>query len=447
MKYRSLFAVIIGVMVFSFSNSLRAAEQYTLEDLYRIALERAERIKISGEDLVISEWGKDKAVSAFLPKISAFGNYTRYTEKKDAATPVGSFPLQPSSSSAWGLRLDQSISLGGQEFVNFSISEKDIELKRSNFLAAKESYLLNVASAYYDVLKGVKSVEIAKANVERLTKYRDAANARLKAGEVTRTVILRAEAELSGAQADLVRSENLLKFSTAVIARVAGISGEFEIREKEASESRMNSEESESLESLKQRTFADRVELKAGDMQKRIASAQVRHAKGSFLPTVSLAGVYTKMDEDPSSSFVNKESAYGTLSINFPIFEGGLRRAEVREAEARQRQAELQFEDLKKSIDIEVESAYLDLRTQAETLKSLADQVKFATDNYNAVSKQFEYGLANSIDVMDANTLLVTSERQLAEAKYNYQLAGLKLKRATGTLLATVNTKQQAVHE
>ncbi|HMK50556.1 MAG TPA: hypothetical protein VK435_10930, partial [Thermodesulfovibrionales bacterium] len=78
MKYRSLFAVIIGVMVFSFSNSLRAAEQYTLEDLYRIALERAERIKISGEDLVISEWGKDKAVSAFLPKISAFGNYTRY---------------------------------------------------------------------------------------------------------------------------------------------------------------------------------------------------------------------------------------------------------------------------------------------------------------------------------------------------------------------------------
>ncbi|HMK49297.1 MAG TPA: TolC family protein, partial [Thermodesulfovibrionales bacterium] len=361
--------------------------------------------------------------------------------------PVGSFPLQPSSSSAWGLRLDQSISLGGQEFVNFSISENDIELKRSNFLAAKESYLLNVASAYYDVLKGVKSVEIAKANVERLTKYRDAANARLKAGEVTRTVILRAEAELSGAQADLVRSENLLKFSTAVLARVAGISGEFEIREKEASESRMNSEEPESLESLKQRTLADRVELKAGDMQKRIASAQVRHAKGSFLPTVSLAGVYTKMDEDPSSSFVNKESAYGTLSINFPIFEGGLRRAEVREAEARQRQAELQFEDLKKSIDIEVESAYLDLRTQAETLKSLADQVKFATDNYNAVSKQFEYGLANSIDVMDANTLLVTSERQLAEAKYNYQLAGLKLKRATGTLLATVNTKQQAVHE
>ena len=429
MKHLSLVAVFfVAASVFFPLKSLFAAEQYTLEDLYRIALERAEQLKISGEDLVISEWGKDKAISAFLPKGSAFGNYTKYTEKKEAATPIGSFPLQPSSSSSWGLRLDQSLSLGGQEIINFFISEKDIELKRSNLSAIKEAYLLSVASSYYDVLKGNKSVEIAKANVERLTKYRDAADARLKAGEVTRTVILRAGAELSGAQTDLVRAENLLKFSTAVLARVAGISGEFEIKEKEQSQSKGNGEEHEALESLKQKTLSDRAD-------------HVRYAKGSFLPTVSLAGVYTKMDENPSSSFINKESTYGMLSINFPFFEGGLRRAEVREAEARQRQAELGYEDLKKSIYIEVENAYLDLKTQAETLKSLEDQVRFAEDNYNAVSKQFEYGLANSIDVMDANTLLVTSERQLSEAKYNYQLAILKLKRATGTLLTTVNSK------
>jgi outer membrane protein len=443
MKHLSLVVVLsIVISVLLPLKGLLAAEQFTLEDLYRIALERAEQVKISGEDFVISEWGKDKAVSAFLPKISAFGNYTRYTEKKEAATPMGSFPLQPSSSSSWGLRLDQSFSLGGQEIINFSISEKDIDLKRSNLSAVKEAYLLSVATAYFDVLKGSKSVEIARANVERLTKYRDAANARLKAGEVTRTVILRAEAELSGAQADLVRSENLLKFSMAVLARVAGISGEFEIKEQEVSQDKVLGEAHESIESLKQKTLAERAELKSGDLQKRIAEDQVRFAKGSFFPNLSVSGVYTKMDENPSSSFINKESTYGIVSINFPFFEGGLRRAEVREAEARQRQAELGYEDLKKSIYIEVDNAYLDLKTQAETLKSLEDQVKFAGDNFNAVSKQFEYGLANSIDVMDANTLLVTSERQLSEAKYNYQLAMLKLKRATGTLLTIVSSRQ-----
>jgi outer membrane protein len=54
------------------------------------------------------------------------------------------------------------------------------------------------------------------------------------------------------------------------------------------------------------------------------------------------------------------------------------------------------------------------------------------------VSKQFKHGLANSVDVMDANTLLVTAERELINAKYNYQFAILKLKHATGTLLKTV---------
>jgi outer membrane protein len=114
----------------------------------------------------------------------------------------------------------------------------------------------------------------------------------------------------------------------------------------------------------------------------------------------------------------------------------------VKEAEARQRQSELIYEDLKKTINIEVENAYLDLITQREILKSLEDQLTFARDNYNATSKQFEFGLANSIDVMDANTLLVTAERQLAEARLNYQLADLRLKRATGTLLKTVVSGQ-----
>jgi outer membrane protein len=98
----------------------------------------------------------------------------------------------------------------------------------------------------------------------------------------------------------------------------------------------------------------------------------------------------------------------------------------------------LAYEDFKKSVGIEVASAYLDLVTQKGTLKYLEDQVVYARDNFNAVSKQFEFGLAQSLDVMDANTLLVTAERNLSEAVYNYQFAILKMKKATGTLLKEV---------
>src|SRR4030042_3578922 len=205
--------------------------EYTLGDLYRIALERSERIKISEQDLFIAEREKDKAMSAFLPKLSAFGDYTRYSEEKLSTTPDFSFALQPKMSASWGFRLDQSLSLGGREITAFQISKKGIESRRYNLNATRGDYLLGVSVSFYDVLKTNKSVEIAKANVERLTKHRDAAWTRLKVGEVTKTALLRAEAELSGAQSELIRGENNLSPPKAVLARKVGINEQYDIEE------------------------------------------------------------------------------------------------------------------------------------------------------------------------------------------------------------------------
>ena len=93
---------------------------------------------------------------------------------------------------------------------------------------------------------------------------------------------------------------------------------------------------------------------------------------------------------------------------------------------------------MKKSIDLEVESAYLDLLTQKEALVYLKDQLVFAEDNYRAVSRQFEVGLADSINVIDANTLLVSTERNFTEATYNYRISILRIKQTTGSFLKEI---------
>lgn len=113
--------------------------------------------------------------------------------------------------------------------------------------------------------------------------------------------------------------------------------------------------------------------------------------------------------------------------------------AEYKEAVAKERQARLAFDDLKKSVDIELKSACLNLETLKGSLKFLEDQQTFARDNYNAVMKQFENGLATSLDVMDANTLLLTADRDLTKALYNYQIAYLMVKKSSGSLLKFVN--------
>ncbi len=143
----------------------------------------------------------------------------------------------------------------------------------------------------------------------------------------------------------------------------------------------------------------------------------------------------------------NKESKYAIASINFPIFEGGLRRAEVSEAKAKLRQAELQYEDTVKEVFIDVESAYHNYITFRDTIKSLEDEVAFARDNFNSVFKQYQFGLASSLDVTDANTFLVTAERKLMEAQYNYQLAILRLRQSTGTLLKAFRDNEIVAQE
>ena len=75
-------------------------------------------------------------------------------------------------------------------------------------------------------------------------------------------------------------------------------------------------------------------------------------------------------------------------------------------------------------------------KRRRELLKFLEDQLAFARDNYKAVLRQFENGLAVSLDVMDANSLLLSSEKNVAEALYNYQLAYLKSKKIERHVIA-----------
>jgi len=448
-------SIIFSVITFFFFTvgiitEVLSAEEYSLDDLYRIALERSEQVGISEQNTILAKRGKDKALSFLLPRVSTFGEYTQYSEEKDASSNTGRFTIQPGSSSSWGVSIEQSLSLGGREITNFRISRKAIESSEYDLYTTKEAYILRVAESFYDVLQASKSVDIAQENVKRLIKYRNDAKIRLQVGEVTKTALLRAEAELSGAQSELIRTENVLNLAKAVLARIVGIEGDFDLKESTYTENpsignTLFSDELEPLYSLKVEAMRERSELKSNHIQKLIAEEQVRYAKGLYWPTLSVEGVYLKREEDPSSPFFNDESIYGTLRLEFPLFEGGLRRAEVREAEARKKQADLTYNDLRKKINVEVESAYLALKTQKGTLKSLEDQLEFARENYNAVSKQFTYGLADSIDVIDANTLLLESERQLNRAQYNYKLFLLVLKRATGTLLKEVVSQRSRV--
>ena len=419
-------AAVVGLLLCLGSAPSPAAE-YALEDLYRIGMQKSEKIRVSGENVQIADSGRYKALSALLPKATVFGTHTSYTDEKRNAT--GSL-IQPDRQSAWGARIDETLSLSGREFTSYSLAADSVEKSRHDFRSFQEEFLLAVSLAYFEFMKARKALEIADSNVERLTKYREAARTRLKAGEITKTTVLRAEGELSGALSEQIKARNAYESARVFLARLVGIERDFEIREVPITE-----RDAADLEQLKERARKNRSDVKSAEMQVRIAEKQIAVSRGAYWPSVNVAGVYTSTEQSPETASYNRESAYGAVTLNFPVFEGGLRRAEVQESESRYRQAELQYRDFVKSVNVEVENTWLDLIAQKGIFKSAQDQLAYAEDNIRAVAKQFEFGLASSLDVIDANNLLISAQKLMADATYNYQYFILRLQRVTGTPL------------
>jgi outer membrane protein len=440
---------IIICLVFISVPFIVSGQEYSLDELFMLSLERSETIKISEEDLSIADLNRKKALSALIPTFSAFANHINYTE--DKSSPFGL--VQPDYTNQWGLRVEQTFSLSGRELTAYKIAKYNIEKGIYSLQSVKEKRLLDVAGSYFNLMKSNKAGEIASANVERLEKHRNASRTRVEVGDATKTALLRAEAELAGARSELIRAENSMLLLKSVLASRVGIEGDISVKEPQLpadangksviNELTQNCAK-DALTCLKDRARDDRAEIRSLNIDLSVAEQEVRYNRGSYWPKLTVEGVYFREENEPARSFELNESIFGALRLDFPFYEGGLRRAEVAEAKAKLRQAEHIVGDSTRLINLEIEDAYLNLTTVSSIIKHLKAEVTYATDNFNSVEKQFQHGLADSIDVIDANTLFVTAERKLANAQYDYQYAIINLKRAAGVLLESIETDQLA---
>ncbi|MHB8845235.1 MAG: TolC family protein [Nitrospirota bacterium] len=117
-----------------------------------------------------------------------------------------------------------------------------------------------------------------------------------------------------------------------------------------------------------------------------------------------------------------------------PLFEGGLQKAEVSEARSKQRQAELASVLLKRTIESEVQEAYINCQMVNAVLATARVQQGNARTNFDTVEGLFSEGLVPSLSLIDAQQALSLVEFELISATYEQQLAILRLQNRMGTL-------------
>lgn len=402
---------------------------YSLQDLCRAADKNAEVIRIADQDLFIADQEKNRALSVLIPRATLFGNHMNYMNN-DAFSP---------DATTLGAKLTQSFTLNGRELIAYGVTKKGIEKAGFSKETIRADYLFQVAQYYFQTLSAKRLVEIAQAEVERLKAHRNSVQEKLIVGSVTKTALYRAEAELSRSLTDKIVAENRVGQNMAGIVRLAGIEDDFQI----SAEDVKNIEGfSFTLDEIKTQALANRYEIKEAEKTLEIATQTVKYEKGDYWPSLSLEGGYTETDLSYTSQGGNfdidtdKGDAYVQAELVFTLYDGGLRKAQVLQAKANEKKARQGVSLAEKQIVFESKVAILEFETARKTLINLQDELKSAQENYKAVDMQFTYGMADSIDMMDANTLLVQAEQRISDAEYTYYLAVLKVLYTKGELLS-----------
>ncbi len=399
---------------------------YTLKGLCRKANETAEQIRISEEDVVLAKEDKNRALSVLIPRAVAFGAFTNYRDEDQ----------RNADSTSYGVRLTQSFTLNGKELTAYDISKRTIEQNEYALDSVRSDYLLQVAEAYFGTLSAKRLAEIADADVKRLETHKNSVQEKLNVGSVTKTDLFRAQAELSRSKTDKVVAEHRVLQSKAQIVQLTGVNSGFTISDDDVPKNL--DEFTPVFEEIKDRALANRYEIKQAEKALEVATRTVKLRRGDYWPSISVEGGYRETDmtfNEFNNDGSESESAYISAEFQFTIYDGGLRRAEIHQAKANERKAEESLSMAKKNVVLQSEVAFLEFNTAKKTLINLHDELRSAEENFTAVSMQFKYGLADSIDMMDANTLLVTAQRRISNAQYEYYQAALRVIHTQGDLL------------
>ncbi|OGR27751.1 MAG: hypothetical protein A2277_01375 [Desulfobacterales bacterium RIFOXYA12_FULL_46_15] len=425
-KLPNLFLFVVLVF-FSIQGNANCRTNYSLHDLIKLANTQSETIRIAEDDLEIARLEEKRALSVLIPKATAYGSITEY--KKDSITSPDSQVV--------GIKLTQSFTLNGKELIALDVTRRGIETKEFSLETIRSQYVFQVAQAYYNILSAEKFFEIAQSDVQRLTSHRNAVKEKLSVGNVTKTDLFRAEAELSKALTEQTKAENGIHQSKAALQNLVDIDQEFDLHKQDI----MEIENYEcNLEEIQAYALKNRTEIKESKKNLDIAEKTVKFKKSDYWPAIELEGGYKETDFQydarPSAVKSDTEDTYVAGTLVFTLFDGGLRRATIKQALLDQKKAEKALILQEKKISLDSKYSFLDYETAKSTLENLKDELKYAEETFNAVQMQFNYGMADSIDIMDANTLLVSAQRRISDARYKYYLSVLRIIYTKGDLSA-----------
>jgi outer membrane protein len=403
------------------TRSMDLSAPLTLDQAIQIALYNQPQIFIAKSQITSSKARVTQAESSFYPQIEPSYTYNNQTSRANSRT-------INSESDVTQIQLRQLIYDMGKREENVAQSKKLLRSTEYNMLDTRQRIILNVTNAYLDLLRRKELVKVELASVDRAKTTLEFTKASVEVGTSPRKDIFQAQADLDNAQVRLSQARNDVQIAQVTLKNAMGIltSAPILTPDTPMDKPSMQPDTLSAADYIKL-AFDRRPDYKSDliSIEANKHSVKIANINAGLLIEANLTQGYRfDPDRGENRSFIT--------TFSYPLFDAGLTRSQVRQAKASLEQSQQQLELTRQEIQLEVEQAYL-LREEARLrIEASEAALRAARENYEAASEAQKEGAGNILDVITAQTQLVTAETNAVQAIFDFYIADARLKRATG---------------
>ena len=428
-KYKSkLFLIIL------LSGHLTAEN---LLDIYNEALENDPTFKAAEYSYLADKEIVVQGRAALLPSITLSGstNWNEYYQDDVLQQEYNSFSKSARVSQPL-FRLDT--------WFNFKRSKSLTNAAEAEFAYEQQNLILRTAELYFGVLRAIDNLNAAISEEKAIKKQLDQAQQRYEVGLSAITGVQ--EAQLAYDLSKAARINNEGNLFSAREALNALIGREIFSLDELGENLQISSPFPNSKEDWVNLALKNNYQLKASYLRKDAAKSNARSAASNHLPKIDIVG----SGSDSETNQFNYEgfSINGqgipvpavtgrrnyAIQLSVPIFQGGAVSSRRKQAYSQYNQADENTLFTERRIIQEVRSQFSNVNTLVANVNAQKQAVISATSALEATQVGYKVGTRNVVDLLQAEKNLYSAEKNLANAKYDYILANLRLALAAGTI-------------
>ncbi|MBK7105628.1 MAG: TolC family protein [Ignavibacteriae bacterium] len=440
---RSVYFFLIAILFFTEANYSQHKSKniihLSLDDIIEIS--KTDNLSLKSKILEyeyqnLETW---KSYSNFLPTLSYQGLATNNLELPVFVFMGQQFVVGTKFTFQHSIDLSLPLFTGGSRWFNLNI-QTNIKKSLSEELKGKEQeVVLQSLQAYYGTIlansllkTSYEAVEVSKSNLEQVKKYYDA-------GTATELDLQRAKAQYAASLPSLekAKSQKLLGLQRLKFLLNISLDDSLIVTDSLNQKDFLNDYKLSSLDELKKVSEENRFDIKS--IQYKLAATKQGEniALGSFTPIIAAsANLAHQAQLDNSQVMWNDyiRSKSISLSMIWPLFEGGKKILNYQQAKIQTEQMKIMLEQADKGRILNVEENYYNFSESVKTLESLKEAMIQSRESLRLSNLLYAEGMSTQLDVLNTQFLNTSNQTQYYQGIFNFNISQLNLLYSMGVL-------------